>query len=104
VTVHSPQASSNAPREWTDAFTTAMNNNRPSFQRCYEDALRKDRSVQGAVTVRIDLGAPSIPYAKDHTTGSEDLVKCVIDACPSKIYLGSPPDGYLTFEVEFSPG
>ena len=103
VTVHGPEASDRAPREWVEAFTIAMDNNRPSFQRCYEDALKKDSSVQGTVTVRIELGAPSIPYAIGHTTGSDELAQCVIDACPYKIYLGSPPDGHLTFEVEFTP-
>ncbi len=103
VTVHGPEATDDAPREWIEAFTEAMDNNVPLFRRCYEDALKQDGTVAGTVTIRIELGAPSIPTAQANTTGSDSLAECVIDSSPSKIYLGSPPDGHLTFEVDFAP-
>ena len=103
VTIRGPEASDRAPQEWAQAFTEAMDNNRKRFVTCYEEALKGDGSVQGTVTVKIELGAPSIPYSVDNTTGSESLADCVVEWCPSTIYLGSPPEGYLKFELDFAP-
>jgi hypothetical protein len=103
VTILGPEASDRAPQEWVEAFTEAMDNNQPRFLACYETALKADPAVQGTVTVKIELGAPSIPYSVDNTTGSESLAECVVESAPSKIYLGSPPGGHLKFRVQFSP-
>ncbi len=103
VAVRGPEATDDAPREWVVAFTEAMENNQPRFEKCYEEALKGDAAPAGTVTLRIELGAPSMPYAKDNTTGSESLADCVVEWSPSKIYLGSPPDGHLTFWLDFTP-
>jgi hypothetical protein len=103
VTIRGPEASDDAPQEWVEAFTEGMNNNRPRFVACYEEALKGDEAVEGTVTVKIELGAPSMPYSRGNTTGSEALAECVVESSPSKIYLHSPPDGELTFELDFAP-
>ncbi|MDP7115380.1 MAG: hypothetical protein QGH45_25610 [Myxococcota bacterium] len=103
VTIRGPEATDDAPQEWVEAFTEAMDNNQPRFVTCYEDVLKEDAAVQGTVTVQIELGAPSFPSARANTTGSDVLADCVIESSPSKIYLHSAPDGNLTFELDFAP-
>jgi len=104
VTLRGPEVSDDAPPEWVVAYTEAMESNRRYFVKCYEEALKADEGLAGTVTVRIEFGAPSSAWVRDNTTGSESLGECVAEWSPTKIYLSSPPDGHVTFEVEFSPG
>ena len=104
VTLAGPEVTDDAPAEWVAAYTEAMDNNRRHFLECYEEELKSDESVAGTVSVRIEFGAPSIAWVRENTTGSESLGECVAGWSPTKIYLSSPPDGHVTFELEFSPG
>jgi hypothetical protein len=93
--------SSQASSGWVDEASVRVHNNASLYEKCYAKALKNTPDAKGLIKVKMEFGVPSYAYLRSNDTGSDELGDCLLNAIPTKFYLGDPPSGSMTISIEF---